>query len=158
MIRCICSNVINMEKGVSICTGCNRRDMFCTCDGGPLYLKTDTLVNRRQPQPHGIGAPVGERLIELIRERTKLGMEKYGEPLTTHNGRDSMLDALQESIDLNQYLMQALMELEGEVKRLSEEQIGSLATFLLEYGAVPKPEEGACATAIRVISELTGGD
>ncbi len=74
-------------------------------------------INQEQPQPHGTGQPVGERLIELIQERTKLGIQKYGEPLTTHNGRDSMLDALQESIDLNQYLMKALMESEKEEKR-----------------------------------------
>jgi len=115
-------------------------------------------IVQEQPQPHGTGAPVGERLIELIRERTKLGIEKYGEPLTTHNGRDSMLDALQESIDLNQYQMQALMESEAEIKRLSEEQIKPLADFLMQQSdKIGHPsDEGACAMAIRVIGELTG--
>lgn len=144
------------------CEACSATPMFCMCPGGSPHQRHEKtlreVVAQEQPQPHGTGQPVGERLIELIRERTKLGIEKYGEPLTTHNGRDPMLDALQESIDLNQYLMQALMESVDEVKRLSEEQIGELATFLLEYGTIPKPEEGACATAIRVISELTGGD
>lgn len=116
-------------------------------------------ISQDQPQPHGEGSPVGERLIELIRERTKLGIEKYGEPLTTHNGRDAMLDALQESVDLNQYLMQALMESEDETRRLSEEQIKPMADFLMQQSdQIGHPgDEGACAMAIRVIGELIGG-
>lgn len=89
-----------------------------------------TTISQEQPQPHGTGAPVGERLIELIRERTKLGIEKYGEPLTTHNGRDAKLDALQESIDLNQYLMQALMESE----EMQHDDRDELSCLLADYG------------------------
>jgi len=151
--------------------------------------EVDTFfITQEQPQPHGMGLPVGERLIELIRERTKLGIEKYGEPLTTHNGRDPMLDALQESIDLNQCLMQALMETEdkirevtqilheaiplnkellqridgqwAEIKRLSEEQIKPLADFLMQQSDVigHPGDEGACAMAIRVMGELLDGN
>lgn len=121
---------------------------------------TEVAISQEQPQPHGTGAPVGERLIELIRERTKLGVEKYGEPLTTHNGRDAMLDAIQESIDLNQYLMQVLMESEDEVCRLTKEQIKPLADFLMQQSdTIGHPgDEGACAMAIRVIGEFIGKD
>lgn len=73
-------------------------------------------IAQSQPRSHGKGVRVDEYLIKLIKQRTELGVEKYGEPLTTENGRNPMLDALQESIDLNQYLMQIILE-EGELTR-----------------------------------------
>lgn len=162
---CNCGKSITTdERGKRTCDGCGARPLLCMCIGGSAYGRHgETLrrsVTEEQPQPHGTGLPVGERLIELIRERTKLGIEKYGEPLTTQNGRDSMLDALQESIDLNQYLMQTLMESEAEIKRLSEEQIGPLAAYLMQQSdKIGHPgDEGACAMAIRVIGELIGKD
>ncbi len=158
-------NKEDLTDAVFICPGCGLNRHGCTCKGGPAehdetYKSTVESVAQDQPQPHGTGKPVGERLIELIRERTKLGIKKYGEPLTTHNGRDALLDALQESIDLNQYLMQALMESKDEVRRLSEEQIRPLADFLMQQSdAIGHPgDEGACAMAIRVIGELIDGD
>ena len=76
------------------------------------------MVSSEQPLPHGMGVLVGEALIEMIRERTKLGEQKYGEPLTTFNGRDAYLDALQESLDLLQYQMQIILELRYELANL----------------------------------------
>lgn len=118
---CNCGRSITTdERGNRTCKGCDARPLLCMCVGGSAYERHQDALRRsvteEQPQPHGEGLPVGERLIELIRERTKLGMKKYGEPSTTHNGRDTKLDALQESIDLNQYLMQALIESEDLVK------------------------------------------
>lgn len=42
--------------------------------------------------------------------RVAKGAAQYGEPLTTHNGRDPLLDAYEEALDLALYLKQALME------------------------------------------------
>lgn len=46
----------------------------------------------------------------LIDERTRLGVQKYGQALHTHNGREPLIDALQESLDMTQYITQALLE------------------------------------------------
>jgi len=48
-----------------------------------------------------------EFLILLIEERNRFGMEKYGQPLRTQDGRRDLRDALDELGDLLQYLMKA---------------------------------------------------
>lgn len=42
--------------------------------------------------------------------RTTLGIELYGHPLETWNGRNATVDAYEESLDLLQYLKQRCME------------------------------------------------
>lgn len=42
--------------------------------------------------------------------RVRKGEAQYGEPLTTHNGRDALLGAYEEAMDLALYLKKALME------------------------------------------------
>jgi hypothetical protein len=46
----------------------------------------------------------------MLAERVETGRERYGVPLTTHNGRSSLRDAWEEAADLLFYLTQALME------------------------------------------------
>lgn len=53
---------------------------------------------------------VTEAVIADLKERTALGIRTYGMPLETFNGRDALLDAYHEALDLCQYLKQALME------------------------------------------------
>ncbi len=112
-------------------------------------------MNREQPQPKGRGVLVADRLIELIRERTQVGVKKYGEPLTTHNGRDVMIDALQESVDLNQYLMQIIMELEDDINHLSYGQIKPLADYLSTVGGTDR-DETPCEMAVRLLKDMQG--
>lgn len=50
------------------------------------------------------------QLREDLAERMAMGMAKYGTPLMTFNGRDPLIDAYQEVIDLVMYLRQALAE------------------------------------------------
>jgi hypothetical protein len=42
--------------------------------------------------------------------RIARGAAEYGEPLTTHNGRDALWDAYEEALDLALYLRQAIAE------------------------------------------------
>jgi len=42
--------------------------------------------------------------------RIAKGATEYGEPLTTHNGRDALQDAYEEALDLCVYLKQAILE------------------------------------------------
>jgi hypothetical protein len=43
-----------------------------------------------------------------------LGVRKYGTPLQAHNGRDGLMDAYQEALDLAVYLRQLIAERDGK--------------------------------------------
>ena len=45
-----------------------------------------------------------------LEQRVAKGAAEYGEPLTTHNGRDALQDAYEEALDQALYLRQALEE------------------------------------------------
>ncbi len=45
-----------------------------------------------------------------LRERERLGIERYGTELYPHNGRDALQDAYEEALDLALYLRQAIEE------------------------------------------------
>ena len=64
----------------------------------------------QQPLPVDGDENVTDWLVEQLRERTRRGIETYGKPLQTFNGRDALWDAFEEAMDLCQYLAQALME------------------------------------------------
>lgn len=56
-------------------------------------------------------------LVDCLRERAKSGLAKYGVYLETNNGRDALVDAFQEALDLVMYLEQYREELvESETK------------------------------------------
>lgn len=48
--------------------------------------------------------------ITLMKQRNLEGVEKYGTPLQAYNGRDPIVDALQELLDATVYLKQACIE------------------------------------------------
>lgn len=49
-------------------------------------------------------------VVQLFLKRKQLGLERYGVALQAHNGRDALLDALEEAIDKAVYLKQVLVE------------------------------------------------
>ena len=56
-----------------------------------------------------VGVPQNDLTAELVQrmaERDRLGRERYGTPLQTENGRDALLDALEEALDLCAYTRQ----------------------------------------------------
>ncbi len=53
-----------------------------------------------------------ELVIEDMQERHAAGVAKYGTPLQPNNGRNSLVDAYQEALDLAVYLKNAIMERE----------------------------------------------
>jgi hypothetical protein len=63
-----------------------------------------------QPLPVPGRACVQDRLVAEILARRELGVQRYGSPLMTHNGRDALRDAWEEAIDLAAYLTQMVME------------------------------------------------
>lgn len=54
-------------------------------------------------------------LVADMRERDETGRKRYGTPLQAHNGRDAVIDAYQEALDLVAYLKQATVERPGEL-------------------------------------------
>ena len=51
-----------------------------------------------------------ESIVEDCKARDAWGRAKYGTPLRTNNGRDALVDAYQEALDLAVYLRQAIAE------------------------------------------------
>lgn len=64
-----------------------------------------------QPMPVINDAPdVQSAVIADIEARRELGIRRYGTALQPHNGRNALLDAYEEAIDLAMYLKQRLIE------------------------------------------------
>jgi len=70
---------------------------------------TDFAI-KEEPRPEGSGVDVTNLVKEDLEERAKEGEQKYGERLTTFNGRDALIDAYQEALDLALYLRQLIQE------------------------------------------------
>lgn len=68
---------------------------------------------KHEPPP----LPGREAVLPLVladlQARADVGRDKYGALLETHNGRDALMDAYQEALDLVMYLRQALAEREA---------------------------------------------
>ncbi len=87
---------------------------------------------------------VTDALIEHLRARSEFGQVKYGRYMEPFDGRDTLLDALEEALDLAQYLQKARMErdqLAKDVKVLATHlreihPRGSLLTSLVEDWAI----------------------
>lgn len=58
-------------------------------------------------------------MLATMAEREQFGLKKYGVPVQAHNGRDALIDAVQEALDLIVYLKQALIEKELPKQLLS---------------------------------------
>jgi hypothetical protein len=67
-------------------------------------------ATEQQSKPKGSGPAITDLLIRDLSERQAFGTQKYGEPLRAFNGRDPLVDAYQELIDLLLYLRQYLTE------------------------------------------------
>ena len=75
-----------------------------------------SVMNALDPQPDPVAAsgdvwaeiiaelPEGHVLRPLAIARRQQGIERYGVPLQRDNGRDHLMDALQEALDLMAYL------------------------------------------------------
>lgn len=67
-----------------------------------------------QSKPDGKGRKIIDLVLEDLKQREQKGIETYGESLRSHNGRDPLIDAYQEALDLAVYLRQVLEERETE--------------------------------------------
>lgn len=73
-----------------------------------FFLRTHPLLKEQAPD-----------FVSVIRERDRIGRQKYKTPLQPFNGRDPLVDTFQELLDALVYLTQAIMEVEVDLERLS---------------------------------------
>lgn len=73
-------------------------------------MMTPNNASTPEPPPQPGLEIVYPRILTDIIARVEAGRAKYGTPLQTFNGRDSLNDAYQETLDLLMYLKQQMME------------------------------------------------
>lgn len=101
-------------------------------------------LNAPQPTPVPTRGPaIWDLVIEDMRARDASGAAKYGTRLQAHNGRDALVDAYQEALDLAVYLRQALEERRApdihEHAAVPREPAGDLTARIIALnGARPK--------------------
>ncbi|SRR6266536_588900 len=72
----------------------------------PRYVP---IADQPPPAPN-TGPAIADLVIADMTERKAIGIQRYGTPLQAHNGRDALIDAYQEALDLCCYLRQAIEE------------------------------------------------
>ena len=113
------------NAGVTMGSGIVASERGVNCvKHGPLPARpSDTNTPQPMPIPNTHPA-VWDLVIADMAERDQIGVQKYGTRLQPHNGRDFLVDAYQESLDLVVYLR-------GEIEQRKHggfvEQYNSLA-------------------------------
>lgn len=74
------------------------------------YWREIEVAATPEPMPTGEGERVIDRVVLDLKARDIVGKIKYGTSLKTNNGRNSLMDAYQEALDMCMYLKQRLME------------------------------------------------
>jgi hypothetical protein len=88
--------------------------------GGTDFPEIDTEPTSRtdsiaQPKPMENDMPyVKDLVLKDFIDRAQFGHKKYGTYLQPNNGRNALIDAYQEAMDLVLYLRQALFERDGK--------------------------------------------
>lgn len=95
-----------------------------------------------QPPPTGDGAPIWDLVVDDMRERDNLGRQRYNTPLKSWNGRDALVDAYQEVLDLAVYMRQEIEE------RKSIQQICE------HIALIPGGEDCTTQNVIETITEI----
>jgi len=73
-------------------------------------VEGDDVEIKDQPTPDGGWGNVQALVREDLEVRERVGVQRYGSPLRIFNGRDALVDAYQEAMDLTVYLRQAIAE------------------------------------------------
>lgn len=118
----------------------------------------NTTTIQDQPAPtHNALTPVWDLVIQDMQERNQVGIQRYGTPLQPFNGRDALVDAYQEALDLAVYLRQAIvertalddLEQEHRMMRARNERLEAELAALIEQPPQRKPTPlppGSCAS------------
>jgi hypothetical protein len=71
-------------------------------------VSLESFASTPQPPPTGNGVVIADLVIADLNARREAGTRKYGTPLRSNNGRDALVDAYQEALDLCMYLRQEI--------------------------------------------------
>lgn len=85
---------------MTVCTHGMPKSECWTCQPTPATVQ--------QPKPITSTGDVWLSVIRDMEERREFGIAKYGTPLQVGNGRNALVDAYQEALDLCVYLKQAI--------------------------------------------------
>lgn len=78
-------------------------------------------MNRDQPKPKANDyPPVWDLVIADMKSRDQVGRKRYGVPLQPMNGRDTLIDAYEEALDLIVYLRSEIEEREINKNKASK--------------------------------------
>ena len=105
-----------------------------------------------QPSPGSLQEAAHWLVCADLLERAAMGQAKYGTPLTVDNGRNHLIDAYQEALDLLCYLRMAIEAQKQQQSPLTMER-ASLFLRDLGYTILPKDREGLLATCHMLIAK-----
>lgn len=108
---------------------------------------------RDQQAPVPQGMDVQQALIRAIQERRQHGIRKYGQPLMTEDGRDTLRDAWEEALDLCSYLTKALLQRDGRLP-IDPEQPPVVREGTEDYNDLQTWLEGDSRTAMAAARRL----
>lgn len=98
-----------------------------------------SIADTHEPDPIPNNRPaVWALVVADMQARDAEGRRKYGTPLQPFNGRDALVDAYQEALDLVAYLRQAIAErdaLDAAAQRAGRTWARSIIAATLEDGA-----------------------
>ncbi len=77
-------------------------------------MSENKLVQEQAPPTANDKPAVWDLVMSDFKARDQEGRRKYGVPLQPHNGRDPLVDAYQEALDLCVYMRQAIYERDGK--------------------------------------------
>jgi hypothetical protein len=72
-------------------------------------INSTATAKQRPPRPNE-NARIIDLVMEDLRQRAEMGKETYNTYLQPFNGREALVDAYQEALDLCMYLKQAIQE------------------------------------------------
>lgn len=81
-------------------------------------MSKKTVVDAQEMPQKNAEKAVWDIVIKDIKQRDRTGAKKYGVRLQPFNGRNALIDAYQEALDLVVYLRQAILEKEELVLTL----------------------------------------
>ena len=102
-------------------------DMHGACDG---FGGSDFAPVEPEPPPAPNDGPsMWDLVVSDMRARDEFGRRKYGTTLQADNGRDPLVDAYQEALDLAVYLRQAIEE-------RKHTQVDAAIAMAVRYGGI----------------------